>query len=227
MRAALAVVVMLLAILPLRAAGDDGAAARNNEGNRLYNQRRYDEALKMYTDAQAVRPEAPELHYNIGNVLFRRQQFDKAAEEYLKAQSSRDPKLARDAVYNRGNALMLQGRLPEAVNAYVQTLRADPADGDAKRNLELALRLLKEQQKQPPKDQENKDDQKQPPKDRQEPRDQEGRGQPQGQPQRRPGQMSEEEARQVLEALREQEQEGIRRHARAAVPPQREPEKDW
>ena len=60
----------------------DQAASKNNEGNQLYEQKKYDEALKMYVDAQASRPGAPELHYNIGNVLFRKKEFDKAIEEY-------------------------------------------------------------------------------------------------------------------------------------------------
>jgi tetratricopeptide (TPR) repeat protein len=224
-RAAALLALALLAV-PGRpaAAADSAAAARNNEGNRLYNQRRYDEALKMYTDAQAVRPEAPELHYNIGNVLYRKQEFDKAAEEYRKAEAARDPALSQAAVFNRGNALLAQQRLPEAIQAYVQALRADPADADAKRNLELALRLLKERQKQQSEKEQDQEGKK--PPQPQEPR--EGGGEPpQAPPQRRPGQMTEEEARQVLEALKEQEREGIRRNARAAVPERREPEKDW
>ena len=39
--------------------------------------------------------------------------------------------------------------------------------------------------------------------------------------------MSPEEARQILEALREEEKEGIRKHARTAAPEGRVPEKDW
>jgi tetratricopeptide (TPR) repeat protein len=225
-RAAALLALALLAV-PGRpaAAADSAAAARNNEGNRLYNQRRYDEALKMYTDAQAVRPEAPELHYNIGNVLYRKQEFDKAAEEYRKAEAARDPALSQAAVFNRGNALLAQQRLPEAIQAYVQALRADPADADAKRNLELALRLLQERQKQQsqPRDQERDEERTQPEAPAPQPR---GGGEPPRERQRQ-GQMSEEEARQVLEALREQEREGIRKHARAAVPDRRPPEKDW
>jgi hypothetical protein len=39
--------------------------------------------------------------------------------------------------------------------------------------------------------------------------------------------MSEEEARQILEALREEEKEGLRKHARATASDERQPEKDW
>jgi tetratricopeptide (TPR) repeat protein len=228
MRATAALVLAaVLAAVPVRpaAAADSSSAARNNEGNRLYNQRRYDEALKMYTDAQAVRPDAPELHYNIGNVLYRKHEFDKAAEEYRKAQGARDPALSQAAVFNRGNALMAQQRLPEAIQAYVQALRADPADADAKRNLELALRLLRDQQQPAPQggDEDRRQDERQ--ESPASPQPQGGDEPPRGK--ERPGRMSEEEARQVLEALREQEREGIRKHARATVPDRRAPEKDW
>ncbi len=209
----------------------DSAAARNNEGNQLYEDERFDEALKMYVEAQALEPEAPALHYNIGNVLFRKGEFDKAAEEYLRAQAADDPTLAQAATYNRGNAFLQQGQLKEAVNSYIQALRARSSDEDAKRNLELALRLLqqqeqKQQQQQPQgepgEDEEERQDKPPPPPSG----DQQEEKEPPP-PQRRPGEMSEAEARQILEALREDEKEGIRKHARASATEDRHPEKDW
>jgi tetratricopeptide (TPR) repeat protein len=205
----------------------DSAASKNNEGNRLYHDKKYDEALKMYIDAQASRPQAPELHYNIGNVLFRKGEYDKAVEEYLRAQAAKDPALAESAAYNRGNAFLAQKQPQQAINSYIQALRRDPRDKDAKRNLELALQLMQEQKKkqQQNQKQEDKNDPSKPPPQAP-PKDQ-----PKGddkQPRKpRPGEMSEEEARQILEALRQEEKEGIKKHAQAAVPRSREPEKDW
>jgi len=213
------------------AARADSAATRNNQGNRLYEEKRYDEALKLYTDAQATRPESPELHYNIGNVLFRKGAFDKAAEEYQRAQTATDPKLAQAAVFNRGNAMMMQGKVQDAINSYVQALRSRPDDQAAKRNLELALRLLEEQKKQQ-QEQQQQDKTPQP----QDPRNKEKeQPNPSGDPKqdarehppRQAGEMTEEEARRILEALKEEERDGIRKHAQAAVPQSRQPEKDW
>src|SRR5262249_46607842 len=45
-------------------------------------------------------------------------------------------------------------------------------------------------------------------------------------PQKRPGQMSEEEARQILEALKENDKEGVRKHAQAVAPRTGNPEDD-
>jgi len=221
--------VLLAGTTPLLA---DSAAGRNNEGNRLYEDDRYDEALKMYVEAQALEPEAPELHYNIGNVLFRKGEYDKAAEEYLRAQAADDPKLSQAATFNRGNAFLQQGQLKEAVNSYIQALRAQPSDEDAKRNLELALRMLQEQQQQQQQqqqqneegeDDEERENEQPPPQQPDDPQEQEDKPPPQ----RRPGEMSEEEARQILDALREDEKEGIRKHARASASDERQPEKDW
>ncbi len=228
-RAGMVGAALALAIVTGGNARADSAGARNNEGNRLYNQKRYDEALKMYTDAQTSRPDAPELHYNIGNVLFRKGEYDKAAEEYLKAQAAADRSLAESATFNRGNALLMQNRLPEAVSSYVQALRQAPGDADAKHNLELALRMMQEQQKQ---QQQPKQDQKSPDQkddsSQSQPQPQKGAPDAQQQPsQGKPGEMSQEEANQVLAALREAEKEGIRKHAQAAAAEHPQPEKDW
>jgi len=223
-RAARGATLVLCALAAIQApalAAD--VASRNNEGNKLYEQKKYDEALRKYTDAQALKPGAPELHYNIGNVLFRKGEVDKAIEEYMRAQSAADPRLREAATYNRGNALMQKGKAQDAINAYVQALRLDPADAEAKRNLELALRLLEEQKKQQQQQQPKPDEQQPKPS----PQDQKP-SDPGKEPQKRPGQMSEEEARQILEALKEAEKEGVKKHARAQTPPRpRSPEEDW
>ena len=43
-------------------------------------------------------------------------------------------------LFNRGNAAYMMENYVEAVEAYIEVLRIDPDDLDAKHNLELALR---------------------------------------------------------------------------------------
>ncbi len=216
-------VALALGLVDQSLAGSAGA--KNNEGNRLYAQEQYDEAMRKYTDAQASLPDAPELHYNIGNVLYRKGEYDKAVGEYLRAQAAKDPVLSQSATFNRGNALMLSGRVQDAVQAYIQALRADPSDQDAKRNLELAFRLLEEQQKQQEQNQgENQDDESQ--SQESQPQN-EGQEPPESAQRPRGGQMTPEDARRILEALREEERRGVKKHAQATVPQDRQPEKDW
>ena len=226
--AAIAAALVLALLAPSPALADP--AAKNNQGNRQYEAKKYDEALKSYTDAQAERPAAPEIHYNIGNVLLRKGDVDKAIEEYLRAQTSGPKSLSEAAHFNRGNALMMKGQFQPAVDAYVEALKIDPHDPDAKRNLELALRLLEKQQQEQQQQQQQQDqpqDEKspqQPPPQPDEPKKDDSK-QPR---QPRPGEMSPEEAKQILEALRESEKESLKKHAQASAPPHaRNPEKDW
>jgi Ca-activated chloride channel family protein len=59
-------------------------------------------------------------------------------------------------LYNRANTLAKMGKLPEAVESYLQALAYLPDDEDTRYNLELALRALQEQQNQ---QQDQKDEQ--------------------------------------------------------------------
>src|SRR5207245_6848170 len=47
------------------------------------------------------------------------------------------------AFYDRGNALFRQGRLLDARASYMEALRLDPTDRDAKFNIEIIGRLLR------------------------------------------------------------------------------------
>ena len=225
LRIAAAIGVCLAALAGTWARSDD-AASKNNQGNKLYEQKRYDEALKMYTDAQASLPNSSELHYNIGNVLYRKGEYEKAIEEYIRAQSAGNGTLSQASHFNRGNALMMSGKIQDAVRSYVQALRGNPQDQDAKRNLELALKLLEQQKKQ--QQQQNQSQQQDQSKEPPPPQPKQGKEeQKKDEPQKRAGQMSEDEARQILEALRESEKEGVKKHAQASAPHTRIPEKDW
>ena len=59
-----------------------------------------------------------------------------------------------EADYNRGNALIRQGRLDEAIAAYERTLAQVPKHADASENLALARRLKAQQDQSKDKDQE-------------------------------------------------------------------------
>ncbi len=185
---------------PSRAAGKGNApreersvpapvARRNRDGNRLYADRNYADALGRYEEASAAAPDLPSLRYNIGNALFRQGKYDAAASEYARALSAAGPQLAPAARYNLGNAEYAQERYREAAEAYGKVLEQRPQDEEARRNLELALRMLrKQQEKQRQENQEQsggqqqnqtpqggspQDDRREPPGDQ--PRQQEGR----------------------------------------------------
>ena len=93
-------------------------------------------------------------YYNLGVTLGRLGRHAEAAEAFGRARryADEEPRTA-DASYNAGVALASQEeeQLREAVAAYVDALRADPDDQDAKRNLSEVLRRLRRMQaSQPP-----------------------------------------------------------------------------
>ena len=69
-------------------------------------------------------------------------------ERFLEAAENGDPALSSASWYNLGNALYRQQQLQESLEAYKQALRANPADLDAKHNLERVLEQLQEQEQQ-------------------------------------------------------------------------------
>jgi len=213
------------------------AHRKTEEGNRQYRDGAYEDALRAYTEAQVALPEAPELHYDIGNVLYRQGDLQGAAEAFTRALLSAPPEMAPAASYNLGNALFKQQRYDDALKAYRRTLESTPADGDAKRNFELALRALQrqkqEKQKQQPQQepQEQKQQPKQSPssgsesdKSQEKPKQDQGGGDPSssGKP------MSQEEVQRLLDQMADQERSNMERQLRRANPVEgKAPEKDW
>lgn len=110
-------------------------------------------------------PDSPLLRYNLGTVLLGEGRYEDARRHLERAATSTDTTVRPLAHYNAGNAdlqpvfdrVVTEGReaaLERAIEAYRQTLLLDPSDADAKWNLELAQRLLRE----PPEQQRPQDD---------------------------------------------------------------------
>lgn len=221
-----------------------GTAHRKNEqGNRRYEEKAYDESLRAYTEAQAAAPDSPELHYNLGNVLYRQENWSGAGEEYGRALLSAAPSLAPSAAYNLGNARYREGRFEEAAQAYRQALGWRPDDMDAKRNLELALSALERKKNPPEKGSGGEGEEQRKEKEKRAQEQQQGGGkrrEPAGaqaedrgerERERRDGgapRMSPEEAKRLLDSVSEQEKATLRkRAAERAQAEAAESERDW
>ncbi len=89
----------------------------------------------------------PVTQYNAGTARLGSGTGDAASLLEAAAQNG-SPELASSARYNLGNARMAGQDLPGAIEAYKEALKHNPSFEDAKFNLELAQRLLKEQQQQ-------------------------------------------------------------------------------
>ena len=218
------------------------AHRRTEKGNALYIAGDNDPAIAEYQKAQAKLPEAPQLHYDIGNVLYRQENWSGAAEAYEHALGAADPDLAARAAYNLGNALFHDEKYDDAVKAYTRALKGKPQDGDAKHNLELALRALEQkkqqqqqQQQQKKKPEQDKPDQKPKPSgegdDDKKPKDDKTpKGDPKDKdkkPEPKPGEMTPEEAQKLLDRLGDQEKQNVKREQARRPKDAATPEKDW
>lgn len=123
-----------------------GSATRDTrQGEQLYLAGHYRESYDAFRRAMAVSSD-PALQYPVGNALYRLHRYEEAARSFREATAV--PRLKSRAHYNLGNAYVRaaeeardkEGLLRQAIAAYEETLRLDPADSAAKWNLELALR---------------------------------------------------------------------------------------
>ena len=223
------------------------------EGNRLYEEGRFDEAHQMYLEALRDNPESSLIRFNSGNALYQSQDFQRAMEAYQQAIESGDPELAGAAWYNLGNSLYRGQQLEPSLEAFKQALRLDPDDADAKHNLERVLEQMQEEeqeqdepQEQQDQDQQDENEQQQDPEQQDQDQGQEGEDeqdgkdgeqdqqpQPEGEEpppegeqeqQRQPGEMTPEEAERLLDAIREDPGDVNRKPAAARG---RKPKKIW
>jgi Ca-activated chloride channel family protein len=156
-------VVLLLNAWPVSARADAGSEVR--AGNAAYARGEAEAAAEHYLRALADEPERPEIQYNLGNALYAVRRYADAQAAYGVAGTRADSALAEPLSYNLGNAFFREEKYAEAAAAYKQALRSNPADEDARWNLEIALAKLKqqeeEQKKQPNRDQQKQDQQEQ------------------------------------------------------------------
>lgn len=138
-------------VAALMLAGCSGTAAYRHvrAGNEAYAAGQFERALAAYNDAKQLQPD-PAVDYNIGNALFRLERYEEAAVAAKAATAAaQDGTVFTRATYTAGNAAFRRGVLAEARDAYVTVLQRDPADTDARHNLELVLRALTPPRPQP------------------------------------------------------------------------------
>lgn len=185
------------------------------KGNQAYEKDNAEEALKLYHEAEIEKPKQPILEYNIGTALYKQNKYDEALQRYGKAVFSEDPKLQADALYNMGSAFFRAEKYQEAITAYQKCLETNPNDVDAKYNLELARKKLKEQaqkqdqkqDKQQKQDQEKQDKQDQQKQDQQDKKDQQNQEQQQQQDQDQQKQQQDQQEQDQQQSEEQQKQE--------------------
>jgi len=233
--------VLILGMMLFPGHSDASIAGKVNTGNRYFKQQKYDEALEKYRDAQIDDPESGQVHFNIGDALYRKEKYDEAMQEFNSATNSRDVALQSKAYYNIGNCQFRLGNFADAILYYKKALEMNPKDEDAKYNIELARKKLKEEidkqknkkdQKQEQKQQNkqgqnNKKDEKKK-SERQAEQKKEGQRQetPEQKQEKKKGEMSKEEAMRILNAMDDQEKETQKKRMKTMTQ-EYQVEKDW
>ncbi|MEE8359859.1 MAG: hypothetical protein V3S04_02905 [Candidatus Omnitrophota bacterium] len=156
-----------------------------NKANKLYNEGKYDEALKGYNEAEEISPESGVVNFNKGAALYKKYGYEKALGRFSKVLSIHNPGLESKATYNIGNTKYKLGKsleaekqgtttrlYKEALEYYKRTIELNQEDQDAKFNYEFVEKELKalqdkkeerqqNQQQDQQQDQQQKDKQQQ------------------------------------------------------------------
>jgi len=193
-------------------------------GRKQYWDGNHPQALSAFEQAARTRPEDTRGRFNLADGLYKNGKFEEAATLFRSLGEDPGSPLAAPSRFNLGNALFQKQDYKGAVQAYRDALRLAPQDLDMRRNLELALRALKEQeeqkkqqnQQQNPQDKKDQKEQDKKPQDQksgdQQKKDQGNRPEPPKSPEQRQDErfrqeagMPKERAMQLLDALQQNE----------------------
>jgi tetratricopeptide (TPR) repeat protein len=222
----------IMSLIILAITGASGVMADTGEdavqvGNDAFALGKLDEALAQYQVGETESPESPQLDYNIANLMYEMGKYEEALDRFNGALEGQDADLYAATHYNMGNTYYRMGDYQQAIASYTKALEANPDDMDAKLNLELARKMLKdnmqpdenedqeqdkqeqEQQEQEQQEQQQSDEQKD--QDQQQ-SDQQSESEPkeeqdQGQQAQEPKEISKEDAERILNALKDDERD--------------------
>lgn len=227
--------ILLLALSVLAFADVSAQSDRQfiRNGNRLYRQQNYAKAEIEYRKALSKTPSNPQALYNLGTALLM-QQKDSAAVEQLQNAAKTETSKYRKAMawHNIGVACQKHKLFSEAIKAYEESLRNNPADNETRYNLALCMRQQKNQknhdkqqdknkQKQNNKDKDNKDKNKDKNQDKNQDKQQK-------QQQQQQEKMSKDNAEQLLNYAEQEEKQTQQRLKKHEAQPQRKRlEKNW
>lgn len=107
-----------------------------------YNDGKYKNAVSQFEQGKNGDKDAV-MQYNKGAAQYKDQQWKDSEETFTKAVET-DPQFEA-AHYNQGNARFQQANYKGAIESYEKALELDPNDEDARHNLELAKKMLEQQ----------------------------------------------------------------------------------
>ena len=203
------------------------------QGNKQFRAGNYAEAEVSYRKAVEKNPQNAQALYNLGNALLGQRKDSAAVSQFEQAAKlESNPIRKSQAFHNIGVVCQGQKQFAQAIEAYKESLRNNPADDETRYNLELCKRQQKQQQdQQNQQNKDNKDNKDQKDKKDQQKQDQDKKDQQkqdQQQQQQNKQQMSKENAEQMLNAAIQEEKQTQERMKKALQQPNRRSlQKNW
>ena len=125
----------------------------------LYAIKNYPAAYKTYQQVVKQLPSNIQLDAEIGQAAYKTGDYTTASQYFSKQKNAVRTKKAR-LNHNLGNAYLQQKNYQKAIEAYKKSLRTNPSDDKTRYNLALAMQKNKNQQKNSPKTDKNKQEPK-------------------------------------------------------------------
>lgn len=148
--------------------------SNTRKGNKLYEEKKYNDAEVLYRKALASDSTFYKAQYNLGDALYKEKQYDEAVKYYSKVleNPTTDNETKAKTHYNMGNSYLQSGldnrtdpaameKFKNAISSYQNSLKINPKDADAKYNLSYAKKMLQQMQQQNQQQQQNNQQQNQ------------------------------------------------------------------
>lgn len=219
------------------------------KGNDSFAEKKYADAEADYRVSESENPKKAIASYNLGNAIYKQNQAEEAKYHYAKAlQNAKTRTEKHRAFHNLGNTFMKAKDYANAIEAYKNALRNNPADEQTRYNYALAKKMLKDNP--PKKDGKDKDkdgkDKKDDNKDKNKEKDKDDnkdkdkkegdkdkdkkddKNQNDGKPKPQPGGISKQRVENLLDAVNNEEkkvQDKVNKQKVLVTP--KKAEKDW
>jgi DNA polymerase III gamma/tau subunit len=223
--------------MSIQAARADSAREALRQGNRLFGDSKYTEAVNKYNEALVEQPEALEPKFNKANGYYRMDDLGEAMDLYQEvAAGSKNMGLVAAAKYNLGNCFFQRGSrqrdsdlqkaledMKTSITWWRQVLDIDPKNEKAARNIEVArltikdiMDQLKKQQEQQKQQQNQQNQQNQPQQQQNQQKSQQDPNQPQDpnqtqkpSPAQDPNQTKEQQQKQQEQEQQKQQEQRV------------------
>ena len=127
------------------------------KADRFYEFGEYQLAEENYRKARESEKEIKST-FNLGNAVYKQDRFEEAIDHYTAATQLAPDNIQRsNAYFNLGNASFYGQKLEEAIDSYKEAIQLNPENQEAKYNLLVAKKILREAQQQQQENQEQQE----------------------------------------------------------------------